>query len=117
MCERVIANLVDNALKQGGLQQDVRIVADHDATQLRLCVRNSGSRFPDDAQSLLQAFTRGQRSDRTAGFGIGLATTQAVIAAHGGEVTLRNRDGFAEVELRLPLPTEPAPTLPDGGRP
>jgi two-component system sensor histidine kinase KdpD len=76
-------------------------------------VSNSGSRFPEHAEHLLSAFARGERHDGNAGFGIGLATCQAVVLAHGGSLTLRNRDAAAEVEIRLPLPKDTMPTLPN----
>lgn len=114
MFERVIANLLDNALKQGGTQQRVCIAADHDAEVVRLRVSNSGSRFPEHAEHLLSAFARGERSDANAGFGIGLATCHAVVVAHGGSLTLRNRNAAAEVEISLPRPLEPMPSLPAG---
>jgi two-component system sensor histidine kinase KdpD len=113
MFERVVANLVDNALKQGGAHQRVCIAADCDAQRVHLRVSNSGSRFPEHAEHLLSAFARGERHDGNAGFGIGLATCQAVVLAHGGSLTLRNRDAAAEVEIRLPLPKDTMPTLPN----
>ena len=113
MFERVVANLVDNALKRGGAQQRVCIAADCDAQRVHLRVSNSGSRFPEHAEHLLSAFARGERHDGNAGFGIGLATCQAVVLAHGGSLTLRNRDAAAEVEIRLPLPKDTMPTLPN----
>lgn len=112
MFERVVANLIDNALKQGGEHQDVSVSADVEADAVRLRVRNTGSRFPDRPEELLAAFARGERTDR-GGFGIGLATCQAVVAAHGGRLHLRNRDAAAEVEILLATPRESMPALPD----
>ena len=112
MFERVIANLIDNALKQGGEDQQVTVSAAVDAGVVHLLVRNTGSRFPDGAERLLAAFARGERSDRD-GFGIGLATCQAVVAAHGGQLHLRNRDDAAEVEVALAAPRDAMPPLPE----
>ena len=112
MFERVVANLIDNALKQGGEDQDVAVSAEAEAGLVHLRVRNTGSRFPERAEPLLAAFARGERSDR-GGFGIGLATCQAVVAAHGGHLHLRNRDDAAEVEIVLAAPRDVMPALPD----
>ena len=112
MFERVIANLIDNALKQGGDDQQVTVSAEVDTGVVHLRVRNTGSRFPDRAERLLAAFARGDRTDRD-GFGIGLATCQAVVAAHGGQLHLRNRDDAAEVEVTLAAPRDAMPPLPN----
>jgi two-component system sensor histidine kinase KdpD len=116
MFERVLANLIDNALKQGGPEQSIRVGADVDGERLRLRVGNSGSRFPEAAVQLLEAFARGEHGDRNAGFGIGLAVCKAVVDAHGGRIALGNRDGMAEVTIELPLPRETMPSLPEAPR-
>lgn len=115
MFERVVANLIDNALKQGGEDQDVTVSASVDEGIVNLRVRNTGSRFPEQAERLLAEFARGERTDR-GGFGIGLATCQAVVAAHGGRLHLRNSDHAAEVEIALPAPREAMPALPETER-
>ena len=112
MFERVIANLIDNALKQGGDAQHVGVTAHCGGALTHLFVRNTGSRFPVDADRLLLAFARGDRTDRSAGFGIGLATCHAVVRAHGGTLALRNGSDFAEVEIQLPTPEQSMPVLP-----
>lgn len=113
MFERVIANLVDNALKQGGDAQRIRIEARSDAGTVTLTVSNTGSRFPASPAPLLDAFVRGDQADAGAGFGLGLAICKAVVDAHGGEIILGNQSDAAEVRIRLPLPAEPMPGLPD----
>jgi len=43
----------------------------------------------------LEPFFRGEKSRNrdTGGIGLGLASARAVARAHGGDVTIRNRDG------------------------
>lgn len=115
MFERVIANLVDNALKQGNSAQRVTIAARCVGTHLTLTVANTGSRFPADATGLLQPFVRGvdgMRADASPGFGLGLSICKAMVEAHGGTITLQNSDTAAEVVLSLPLPRQPMPQPP-----
>jgi len=43
-------------------------------------------------------------SKRKGGTGLGLAIAQKIAVAHGGDITLRNRDGGgAAVAVRLPI--------------
>lgn len=113
MFERVFANLIDNALKQGGDAQRVEIGASVDAPTIDIWVRNSGSRFPEAPMRLLQAFVRGERIDAGASFGVGLAICQLVVEAHGGRIELSNLADAAEVRLQLPYPRETMQQLPD----
>ena len=115
----LIANLVDNARKQGGGEQRISIVATQDAGSVILAVSNTGSRFPPSPAPLLQAFVRGGPAD-TGGFGLGLAICKAVVEAHGGQITLGNCDDAAVVRIRLPLPGGAMPQPPEvaaGGLP
>lgn len=113
MFARVFANLIDNALKQGGEAQRIDIGAQIEGDTLCIWVRNSGSRFPPAPERLLDAFVRGDRADGAAGFGVGLAICQTVVQAHGGRIELGNRADAAEVRVVLPRPHEPMPELPD----
>lgn len=112
MFERVIVNLIDNALKQGGAAQRVWVDAMVDGEVLRLTIANTGSRFPDQAQALLQPYARGGRSDAGPGFGLGLAICKAIIEAHGARIELCNLADAAEVRVILPLPAQAMPELP-----
>lgn len=100
MFERVIANLVDNALKQGDDRQQVSIVARAQADGVGLIVANTGSRFPDRACDLMDS------PAATRGFGLGLSICKAVVEAHGGRILLRNSALAAEVMVTLPVPTQ-----------
>jgi two-component system, OmpR family, sensor histidine kinase KdpD len=112
MFERVIVNLIDNALKQGGAAQRVSVKAQVDGDVLRLTIANTGSRFPEQAQALLQPNARGDRVDAGSGFGLGLAICRAIVEAHGARIELCNRANAAEAQVILPLPAQAMPGLP-----
>jgi two-component system, OmpR family, sensor histidine kinase MtrB len=104
--ERVVGNLIDNALTHGrGMNVTVRIGAD-DGT-LRLSVEDAGPGIPPRAGGRIferfykvdPARHRGERR----GSGLGLAIARENAHLHGGEIAVFNgRSGGARFELRLP---------------
>ncbi|MEY9951519.1 sensor histidine kinase [Leifsonia sp. EB34] len=82
LLERLIGNLIDNAVRYnvpGGVVE-VAIEEDHDRVDLR--VRNTGPVIPpEEVARLLEPFTR--LNDRTGdGFGLGLSIVAAIARAH-----------------------------------
>jgi signal transduction histidine kinase len=100
---RAVANLVENAVKyntDGG-----RLVVRTSPT--RLVVENDGPHLePGDVGPLFEPFHRGSNTrgaQEGSGVGLGLSIVQAVVTAHGGEVTAEPRpEGGLRVEVRLP---------------
>ena len=73
----------------------------------RLSVEDHGLGIASAA--LPHLFERSYRAPATAGrvqgLGLGLHVTRALVEAHGGQLTARNREGGGAVfEIRLPLP-------------
>lgn len=101
--ERMVQNLVDNALRYGGL---ARLSVDWDSEMLWLRVKDGGPGFPaDNAEELLKPFVRGEssRNSQTGGSGLGLAIVTQVVEAHGGKLELgRCVLGGALVTIGLP---------------
>jgi signal transduction histidine kinase len=102
--ERVIGNLVVNALKHG--EPPVRVSAQHRDRHLRIAVEDEGAGVAEDFVPFL--FDRFRRSDRTralssSGAGLGLAIARAYARAHGGDLFYTpNRPAGARFELVLP---------------
>lgn len=101
---RVIANLLDNALKYGQRAR-VRLVLHPD--ECRIEVDDDGPGIdPAQAESLFMPFARGDasRNKETGGIGLGLAVAQGIVVGHGGRITLHNRDtGGLRVIVAIPL--------------
>lgn len=101
--KRAFANLVDNALKYG-VSATVRVVDAADEVEVRIDDRGPG--IPEaDMERALAPFVRLEpsRNQETGGFGLGLTIAQAIIAGHGGRLTLANRpEGGLQVLVRLP---------------
>lgn len=91
---RIVANLVDNALKYGGAAQvAVRSLSDGRA-EISVCDRGPG--LPEGQLDLvMQPFYRveGSRNRDTGGSGLGLAIAHRLSQALGAELHLRNREG------------------------
>jgi signal transduction histidine kinase len=90
---RAIANLVDNAVRYGGKALIRLAVAPAAVT---ITIEDDGPGIPDaDKASMLEPFRRGEAArtmDSATGFGLGLSIARAVVEAHGGTLTLANRE-------------------------
>jgi len=100
----MLSNLVGNAVKYAGGAR-VTIVEDTEQVRLEVCDEGPGMAI-DDLDRAFEPFFRGERSRNrdTGGIGLGLASARATARAHGGDLTLRNRDprGLAAL-VTLPL--------------
>ena len=105
--ERVVGNLVTNALRYG--EPPVRLVARQTDTHLRIVVSDHGEGI--DPTFIPHLFDRFQRSDRArtrgTGAGLGLAIARAYARAHGGDLLFHSHAGGAEFELVLPRTAPP----------
>jgi signal transduction histidine kinase len=110
LAERLIANLVDNAVRYNAAAGDIWISTRTAAGSSQLTVANTGPVIsPADADRIFQPFQR--LSDRTShdGFGLGLAIVASITAIHGGTVTARPRnDGGLSVTVTMPSAGAPA---------
>jgi signal transduction histidine kinase len=106
--ERVVGNLLTNALRYGA--PPVHVVAKQTDTHLRIIVSDQGEGI--EPQFIPFLFDRFQRSDRSrsrnTGAGLGLAIARAYARAHGGDLLYHpTRDGGALFELVLPRTSPP----------
>jgi signal transduction histidine kinase len=110
LAERLIANLVDNAVRYNAAAGDIWISTGTMAGSSQLTVANTGPVIsPADADRIFQPFQR--LSDRTShdGFGLGLAIVASIAAIHGGTVSARPRnDGGLSVTVTMPSAGAPA---------
>jgi len=81
--ERVLANLIDNALKFSPANSTVTVRVEHGATELRIHVVDRGPGIADaDRATLFAPFERGEGTQR--GAGLGLAIARGFTEANGG---------------------------------
>jgi len=82
---------------------------------VELSVTDDGPGIPADLQpALFERFVRGDtaRSRSAGSTGLGLAIVEAVVAAHGGQVTVTSRPGLTSFVITLPALGEPAVAVP-----
>jgi two-component system sensor histidine kinase KdpD len=105
--ERVLANLLANALRYSPDGSAVLVRAERGATELRLHVVDRGPGLPpDQREALFQPFSRGASSH---GSGLGLAIARGFAEANGGRLWAQDDPGGGHLVLALPLAArEPA---------
>lgn len=99
--QRLLANLIDNALRHGGGKVEVITGRDGPTTYIEVLDRGPGIPAADAAR-MLQPFTRMDNARSTSGTGLGLAIVDRIARLHGGAVRLLAREGGglrARVEL------------------
>jgi signal transduction histidine kinase len=110
LAERLVANLIDNAVRYNVPAGDIWVSTDTVADRSQLTVANTGPVIsPADADRIFQPFQR--LSDRMSheGFGLGLAIVSSIVAIHDGIVTARPRDdGGLLVTVAIPSAGTPA---------
>jgi signal transduction histidine kinase len=104
LAERLIANLVDNAVRYNHADGDIWISTRTMAGSSQLTVASTGPVIsPDDIEHIFKPFQR--LGDRTShdGYGLGLAIVASIAVIHGGTATARPRDdGGLTVTVTIP---------------
>ena len=94
--QRVVANLVDNAIKYADAGGTVTLSAETgDAGRaVTVTVTNTGPGIaPADLPNVFKRFYRADRGRSGRGNGLGLSLAQAIVQAHGGRLTVASRPG------------------------
>jgi len=104
---QAVSNLVENAIRYGGLNADIRIQVEPGERQIRVEVGDHGPGIPPDRrQEARRRFGRLDSSRSDHGAGLGIAVAEAIAHLHDGQLLLEdNRPGLLAV---LELPIRPA---------
>jgi signal transduction histidine kinase len=101
---RSVTNLVENAVRFGA-EAVIRLRVSGD--QLTIDVEDDGPGISDaQKQNMLEPFVRGddaRNMDDATGFGLGLSIANAIVLAHGGTLSLHDREPHGLI-VRIQLP-------------
>jgi signal transduction histidine kinase len=101
---RSVTNLVENAVRFGA-EATIRLRTSPD--QVTIDVEDDGPGISDaQKNNMLEPFVRGddaRNMDETSGFGLGLSIANAIVLAHGGVLSLHDRQPHGLV-VRIQLP-------------
>lgn len=108
MLRRALSNLLSNAIRHTPAHESITVNINHN-TQERKCtirISNPGETIP--AEHLPYLFDRFYRTDSSRqrsseGAGLGLAITQSIIQAHGGQIQVYSNQRLTSFEIFFPL--------------
>lgn len=107
--ERVLFNLLTNALRHTPSDGSVAVVVEPLAEEVRVTVEDTGEGIPADSlRRVFDRFWRGDpaRSSGRGGAGLGLAIASGLVEAQGGRIWAENRPGGgARISFTLPAAT------------
>jgi signal transduction histidine kinase len=114
LVERLIANLIDNAIRHNDAGGQVEITTGTRERHAYVSVTNTGPSVPpEQIERLLQPFERlgGARTQHNSGYGLGLSIVQAIANAHHAGLSARPRPGGG-LTVDVSFPPAPGATLP-----
>ena len=105
--ERVLLNLLANAVRHSPRNGEVAVVVQTDTNHVIVTVEDGGEGLvPGASQRMFDRFWRedDSRARSSGGAGLGLAIAKGLVEAHGGTIWAENRsEGGARVAFTLPL--------------
>lgn len=103
--ERIVANLVENAIRHTAFGGSVVVAWTTDQRRVTIAVRDTGSGIAAEHHArVFDRFWRGERARGSENSGLGLAIAQALARRHGGDIALASEIGKGSTfTLALPL--------------
>jgi two-component system, NtrC family, sensor histidine kinase KinB len=106
MIQRVIVNLLDNAIKYTPENGIVTISTATSGTEVYVRIQDTGPGIPSEAQAtIFDKFARVKQRNMPQGVGLGLAFCKLAVEAHGGRIWVRSTENDGSV-FTFALPVE-----------
>ena len=104
LIEQAVAKLLANAGSHTAPNLPIEVDAEYTNENLLISVSDRGHGIPPEStERLFEKFYRGD-DRKTGGLGLGLSIARGLIEAHGGTLTVENRDGGgARFVIKLPV--------------
>jgi signal transduction histidine kinase len=116
LIERVLDNLIDNALRHTPAGGRVTVQSEPRGEQVRVAVTDTGGGLThEEAKRVFDRFFRGDpgRSSRSGQSGLGLAIVKSILELHGSDVAVESQPGHgARFYFELPIITQPSRSTP-----
>lgn len=113
LIERVLWNLIENAIKYSPDASPVEIAVNRSTEHIAIDVRDRGPGIDQDRrEQLFELFQRGHAESGVPGVGLGLSIARTIVEAHGGRISVDNRDGGGCC-FRVELPMGNPPVFTD----
>jgi signal transduction histidine kinase len=106
LLRRMVANLVDNAIRYNETEGFVLVSLKPAGEQVQLVVMNSSAPLTSEVLAeMFEPFRRGSdpRTRSARGSGLGLSIVRSIVVAHGGTIGAESLDGRG-VQLKVELP-------------
>jgi signal transduction histidine kinase len=107
LVERVLANLVSNALRFAPRGTPIAIEVSNQEARAVVEVANRGPSIPPEKMSeIFEPFVKSDDRPHAAGAGLGLAFCRLAVDLHGGTISVSEPDGGG-ARFRVELPVQP----------
>ena len=101
--QRVVANLLDNAIKYTSPGGKITLSITAEAAEAKVEITDTGVGIAEkDIPRVFDRFYRSDQSRSTSGSGLGLSLALAIIRAHGGNITIKSTETGSTFAVSLP---------------
>jgi signal transduction histidine kinase len=106
--DRVLTNLIDNAIKFMQPGGQVSVSARQSDSQILVTINDTGPGIsPDQRERIFDRFVQTDTGRKASGFGLGLAYCRSALTAHGGKIWAEAGDNDIGTKFMFTLPLEP----------
>jgi K+-sensing histidine kinase KdpD len=110
--ERVLVNLLDNAIEYTPADSPIDISAHVADGKLSVSVADHGPGLPEGTENrVFEKFFRAHVSESRRGIGLGLAICRSIVEAHGGKISAGSNPGGGGALFRFTLPLTAPPAV------